>query len=118
MAYEEGYETGYDDVATPSFTFTPPTFSRRILPDFDEVRSGGRAGLWRHFGSPINVGYHVIITSGTATTYPGRTAVPTNEITGADTGSGENGIAWFRGGISYTVTQNEKTALESAGYTF
>ena len=86
--------------------------------------------MWRHFGSPIPVGYSVIIRSGVATPYPGIASpnsqtqitgnadVPNAEAsyTACDDGSGEGGLAWFRGGIAYPVTDAEQTILCTAGY--
>jgi hypothetical protein len=71
--------------------------------------------VWRHFDG-VPAGYSVLITSGVASTYPGRTSPSAGEIAAADTGSGEGGQAWFRGGITYTVTDAERTILQAAGY--
>ena len=72
--------------------------------------------LWRHYGVPIATGYSVLITSGTATTAPGKISPTAGEIAAADSGSGEGGLAWFRGGIAYTITSAEETILNAAGY--
>ncbi len=98
-------------------TFTPPTFTQRINPDPIEERTGGRAGLWRHYGGAIQVGYSVVIdTDDNVTTYPGQSGMSMDTINTAKAGSGENGIAWFRGGIPYTITAGEETLLTAAGY--
>lgn len=73
--------------------------------------------LWRHYGTPIATGYSVLITGGVATASPGRISPTAGDIAAADAGSGEGGKAWFRGGITYTVTSAEQTILEAAGYT-
>jgi len=59
----------------------------------------------------------VLITAGVATASPGRVSPSTADIAGADAGSGEDGKAWFRGGITYTITAGEDTILSAAGYT-
>ena len=73
--------------------------------------------MWRHYGTPIATGYSVLITGGVATPSPGRVSPTAGDIAAADAGSGEGGKAWFRGGITYTVTSAEQTILEAAGYT-
>jgi len=95
-------------------TFTPPTYGDAINPE--DTGHSKRYSLWRHYGTPIKVGYSVLITDGTATTAPGRVSPTADDIAGADAGSGEGGKAWFRGGIAYTVTSAEESALTSAGY--
>ena len=72
--------------------------------------------MWRHYGGAIQTGYSVLITSGTATPSPGVVSPNANDVNAADTGSGEGGLAWFRGGIAYTITSAEESALNSAGY--
>lgn len=93
-------------------TFTPETYGERIAPEKAE-----HADMWRHFGTPIKVGYSVLITGGTATTSPGTVSPTADDIAGADSGSGEGDKAWFRGGITYVVTSAEAAALAAAGYT-
>ena len=95
-------------------TFIPPTYGDPIGPEADGHSE--RYSMWRHYGTPIKVGYSVLITDGTATTAPGRVSPTADDIAGADTGSGEGGLAWFRGGISYTITSAEETILTAAGY--
>lgn len=102
-------------------TFTPPTYGQRIGPPsygsrtqvVDELFS-----LWRHYGTPIQVGWNIVISG--STVYPqfsaGPGGVDVDRIAAADTGSGENGKAWFRGGISYTITSAEAGLLRAAGY--
>ncbi|GAG37587.1 unnamed protein product, partial [marine sediment metagenome] len=48
----------------------------------------------------------------------GNPEVPnaTASYSGADAGSGEQGLAWFVGGRTYTVTSDENTILVAAGY--
>lgn len=72
--------------------------------------------MWRHYGNPIEVGYHVLIIEGVATPYPGLTTVSTGDIARADSGSGEGGKAWFRGGSLYDTTAAEDIILQAAGY--
>ena len=72
--------------------------------------------LWRHYGLPIQTSYSVLITGGVATTAPGKISPTAGEIADADAGSGEGGKAWFRGGISYTITDAEETILCAAGF--
>jgi len=98
-------------------TFTPPTRTERIPPDRIEQRFGGRAGLFRHYGQPIAVGYSVLITSGVASASPGVVSPDVNQLAATDAGSGEDGKAWFTGGKTYTVTSAEQTILEAAGHT-
>lgn len=59
----------------------------------------------------------MFITGGVATASPGVTSPAIDTIAAADSGSGEGGKAWFRGGLTYQVTAAEKTILEAAGYT-
>ena len=105
-------------------TFTPTTYG---MPIPDEKHD--HVSLWRHYGLPIQTGYSVIISEGVATPAPGVISPPIRDITGnaavpnatethvgADAGSGEGGLAWFRGGISYTITSAEETILVAAGY--
>lgn len=61
--------------------------------------------------------YVVIIDGGTPSTYPGLVSPSTSTLAGADSGSGENGLAIFRGGRSYEISASEESALNSAGYT-
>lgn len=95
-------------------TFIPDTHSEAIGPEGNGHSE--RFSMWRHYGTPIAVGYSVLITGGTATTAPGRVSPTADDIAGADAGSGEGGKAWFRGGISYTITSAEETILTDAGY--
>ena len=112
-------------------SFTPPTYGEAITGK--EETNGGSAdhrSMWRQFGTPISVGYTVLITSGVASTYPGVISPTVHQIkgnaevpnatatfTGADAGSGEGGLAYFRGGQEYTITAAEDTILKAAGYT-
>jgi hypothetical protein len=96
-------------------TFAPTTYGNQPLgPELDHQSLG--YNMFRYFDE-LPVGYHVLITSGVATTSPGRKSLDTNDISDADSGSGEGGKAWFRGGLTYTVTAAEQTILEAAGYT-
>lgn len=95
-------------------TFTPDTYTVPL--NDEEVGHAARFSMWRHYGAPIPVGYSVLITSGAATTAPGTISPTTNDIADADAGSGEGGKAWFRGGITYTITSAEQTILCAAGY--
>lgn len=92
-------------------TFTPPTYN---MPLNDE--QANHVSLWRHYQGVIPTSYSVLITSGVATPTPGRVSPTAGDIADADSGSGEGGKAWFRGGIAYTVTSAEQTILEAAGY--
>lgn len=94
-------------------SFTPPTYKGALAPEPGIFK---RFSLWR-FYNYRDVGYHVLITSGVATPSPGRVGPQSSEIDAADAGSGENGKAWFRGGITYTITAGEDTILQAAGYT-
>jgi len=119
--YIEGYDGddvgGGDPPSGSGYAFVPPTFNIRINPDPVEVRSAGAAGLWRHYGGAISVGYSVVIkTDDSVTTYPGVAGISMDDINAAKAGNGENGIAWFRGGQRYVVDDSEKTLLEAAGY--
>ena len=96
-------------------TFTPDTYTIPINPESNG--HGEQHSMWRHYQGVIPVGYSVLITSGTATTSPGVVSPTADQIAAADAGSGEGGLAWFRGGITYTVTSAEGTALTAAGYT-
>ncbi len=69
----------------------------------------------RHYDG-VDTAYSVLITGGVATPYPGRAVPAAGDINDADDGSGEGGKAWFRGGITYTVTDAEQVILCAAGY--
>jgi len=111
-------------------SFTPPTYTIPINPE-TEGGEPERYSMWRHFGSPIPVGYVVLIRSSVASTYPGlkspnyMTQITGNaeysnaeaSYTACDSGSGEGGLAYFRGGIEYTITAAEDTIIKAAGYT-
>jgi len=123
--YSSGYSSGYG-----ATTFTPDTYGVPLNAE-TQGGEGEQHSMWRHFGTPIQVGYTVLITSGVATTAPGTVSPDTNDIrgnstevpnatatySGVDTGSGEGGLAWFRGGITYAITNAEQTILQTAGYT-
>lgn len=91
-------------------TFTPGTYKGRI------VTPRGRHNIWR-FMNWRDVGYNVLITGGVATPSPGVISPDADALAAADSGSGEGGIAWFRGGITYPITGAEDTILQAAGYT-
>lgn len=98
-------------------TFTPPT---RTIPLNPETQGGEGAqhSMWRHYQGVIPVGYSVLITSGVATPSPGIVSPLTTAIAAADAStSGEGDVAWFRGGIQYTITSAEDTIIKAAGYT-
>ena len=92
-------------------TFTPATYTVPILP---ETQGGEKPehSMWRHYQGVIPVGYVVLIEDGTATQYGSVTTTQTNNC---DAGSGEGGKAYFRGGITYTVSDAELTILQNAG---
>ena len=99
-------------------TFTPTTYNLPI--SGKEQVLGGDANhesMWRHYGSPIPVGYVVIITSGAANASPGSISPSVDTMAGADEGSGDGGLAIFSRGATYTVTNAEDTILTAAGYT-
>lgn len=91
-------------------SFTPTTYKGRI------EQGPRRYNLWR-YTNWRDVGYHVLITGGVATASPGTISPESDAIAAADSGSGEGGKAWFRGGITYTITGTEDTILTAAGYT-
>lgn len=91
-------------------TFTPTTYKGRIH------QGPKRFNVWR-FTNWRDVGYNVFITGGVATATPGVIGPEADTIAAADDGSGEGGKAWFRGGITYTITAAEETILQAAGYT-
>jgi len=72
--------------------------------------------MWR-FYRQLPIGYHVLIESSVVSASPGLTSITTEDVDDADSGSGEGGKAWFRGGLTYTITAGEKTILDAAGYT-
>lgn len=96
-------------------TFTPATYLVPLNPESDGHSE--RFSLWRHYQGVIPTGYSVLITDGTAIASPGMVSPTAGQIAAADAGSGEGGKAWFRGGITYTVTSGEASALTDAGYT-
>jgi len=71
--------------------------------------------LWR-FYRQLPIGYHVLIEDSAATAFPGRTDVTTETIDDADSSvGGEGGKAWFRGGLTYLITDTESTIIQAAG---
>lgn len=90
-------------------TFTPDTYKGHIKTD-------GAPRLWSRMNWR-DVGYNVLITGGVANATPGVQSPEADTIASADSGSGEGGKAWFRGGITYTITGTEDTILQAAGYT-
>lgn len=93
--------------------FTPPTFKQPFNP---ESQDHPKYSLWRWYAG-YNTPYSVLITDGVATPYPGTVSPTIADTANADAGSGEGGQAWFRGGITYSVTSAEETILVAAGYT-
>jgi len=74
--------------------------------------------MQRHYQGVIPTGYSVLITDGVATPSPGMVTPTADQVAGADaSSSGEGDVAWFRGGITYTVTTAEGVILTAAGYT-
>lgn len=99
-------------------TFTPPTYNLNIPDRREETQGAANDNMfWGHYGKAIPTGYSVLITGGVATASPGTITPTAGDIADSDSGSGEGGKAWFRGGNVYTVTSAEQTILEAAGYT-
>ncbi len=98
-------------------TFTPDTYGQKINDEDGGGSHDKKFSMWRHYGTPIQVGYVVHITSGAANTAPGATMIDTDTEKGADSGSGEDGRAVFKNGSTYTITSAEETILNAAGYT-
>jgi len=98
-------------------TFTPTTYNEAITGEEQHNLSRPHESMWRHYGSPIPVGYVVIITSGAANASPGSISPSVDDMAGADAGSGDGGLAIFSRGATYTVTAGEDTILTAAGYT-
>ena len=90
-------------------TFVPPTYDQPLDNE-----------LGRH-GVAFPVGYVVWIDTDDgvhqATAISQDIINSTNGVTGAATGSGDLGKAIFRNGRTYTVTSEEETLLDDAGYT-
>lgn len=101
---------GVSYVAPVAWSFTPTTHKGSI------VQGRQRHNIWRYMNWR-DVGYNVIITGGVANTTPGSIAPESDTIAAADSGSGEGGKAWFRGGITYSVNGSENTILTTGGYT-
>lgn len=99
-----------DYVDPVAWTFTPGTYKGRI------VKGPQRYNLWRYMNWR-DVGYNVITTGGVASATPGVIAPETDTLAAADSGSGEGGKAWYRGGITYSVNGTESLHLTTAGYT-
>ena len=107
---------GTASVSRSTLTFTPPTYSLALA----RGKPGSAADmLYRHYGTPIKVGWNVVIKDSVVIPQyaAGPGSITADDIANADTGSGENGKAWFRGGIDYEITQAEYTLLSAAGYT-
>jgi hypothetical protein len=107
--FSSGFSSGYGNPK-----FRPDTyFAHRRA---ETVNHSERFSLWRYFdGVPTE--YVVIITSGVASPAPGRTSPSVDDINDADSGSGEQGLAVFRGGRLYEITGAENVILTTAGYT-
>ena len=88
-------------------TFVAPTYEQPI---------GNRLG---DFGVAFPVAYTVVIASGVVTSLPGATGLvdPDQLSSVADAGSGDDDLAIFTGGRSYTINGTEDTLLTAAGYT-
>ena len=101
-------------------TFSPTTYKLGLK----DESLGGHApkwSLWRHYAGVITTPYVAWIRGGVANPSPGGSATtglsdPTHADV-ADSGSGENDLAIFVGGRTYTVTDSEQTILVAAGYT-
>lgn len=88
-------------------TFTPPTVADipRFLPDSTPVQ----VLLMRHYSNTVR-GRSVVKISGTYQTVD----IPTTDQL---TAAGTEGVDWFLGGRTYTVTTAVGNALTAAGYT-
>ena len=93
-------------------TFVPPTYEMPFNPEEVQGRS---IGLMRRVKFPV--GYSVVITDDTPSTYPGVVGLSGEAIEGADSGSGQGGKAAYLGGHIYVVSDAEATLLDAAGYT-
>ena len=94
--------------------FTPDTYDGVSRMAGPEQNHKGVPDFWR-FYRQLPVGYHVLITGGSATAFPGVQGVTTEELDDADSGSGEGGKAWFRGGQTYRITGAEYDDIAAAG---
>jgi len=97
-------------------TFTPTTYNEAITGEEQHNLSLPHISMWRHYGGVIPTGYVVLITSGVANASPGSISPSIDDMAGADSGSGDGGLAIFSRGATYTVTAGEQTILETAGY--
>jgi hypothetical protein len=97
-------------------TFTPGTWDQSKLPEEGGPHAPTHS-MWRYFTDGIPREYVVIITSGVANASPGYATPSVAQFNNADSGSGENGKAIFRGTNTYTITAGEDTILQAAGYT-
>lgn len=102
------------------YYFTPPTYL-----DSPGVEEADHVSLWRHYKGN-RVGYSVLVTGGVPTPYPGKVSPTAGEIAAADdqyifgiplADDCEGGKLWFRGGITYVISDNLATVLDAAGYT-
>jgi hypothetical protein len=88
-------------------TFTVPTYNQPI----DNVLG--------EFGVAFPVSFTVVIdTSDVVTPYPGAEGLidPDQIFDVAKAGSGDNSLAVFRQGRTYTINGTENTLLAAAGY--
>ena len=105
-------------VVTQTYLFTPGTTGQAVSGQ-EEHHSWvpGHQSMWRLYGTPVGVGYTVIIASGVATASPGRLGASVDDLAAADAGSGDNDLGVFTRGATYNVTEAEKDILVAAGYT-
>ena len=97
--------------------FTPGTTGQAILgAENHSTRVPQHDSMWRLYGTPVGVGYSVIITGGVVTPAPGRIGASVDDLAGADSGSGDNGLSVFTRGATYSISEAEKDILVAAGY--
>ncbi len=116
MAYKDGYAGGYGQ-ELPLTLFTAPLYNEKWG---DERASHGKEwSLWRYFEPVVQTVQTVIISGGVVipTATEGTATLTAAQIAGADSGTGENGLAVFRGKLNHTVSTSEASLLVAAGYT-
>lgn len=97
--------------------FTPPVHADRW--GKEDIGHTKRWSLWRWYEPVVEFPRTVIIRSGVAEPLfsEGLRTFSPADFTAADSGSGEEGQAVFRGKASHNITETEETILEAAGYT-
>jgi len=119
MAYSGGYLTGYVGVVgqPPPFFLQPPLESSKWGAEI--IGHEAKWSLWRWYEPMVQFPRTIVITAGVVPPLAseGLKTFVAGDFEAADSGSGEDGKAVFRGRLAHVVTTIEKDLLVAAGYT-